>query len=99
MIAILIAITNTIDAIPIIITLYIYKLLYIMLLSTLYLYVYHTIDVILNCTNILYYTALGTDVASSEFYVDGKYDLNFKSRTADTKEPMLTGNMYVYVWL
>lgn len=34
---------------------------------------------------------LGMDVASSEFYVDGKYDLFKKSRTASTKEPMLTG--------
>jgi enolase len=31
------------------------------------------------------------DVASSEFYVDGKYDLYKKSRTASTVEPMLTG--------
>jgi enolase len=34
---------------------------------------------------------LGMDVASSEFYVDGKYDLFKKSRTAATKEPMLSG--------
>ena len=34
---------------------------------------------------------LGMDVASSEFYVDGKYDLAKKSRTAATTEPMLTG--------
>jgi len=34
---------------------------------------------------------LGMDVASSEFYVDGKYDLFKKSRTASTKEPMLSG--------
>jgi len=34
---------------------------------------------------------LGMDVASSEFYVDGKYDLYKKSRTASTVEPMLTG--------
>ena len=31
------------------------------------------------------------DVASSEFHVKGKYDLSFKSRTPDTKDPMLTG--------
>lgn len=34
---------------------------------------------------------LGMDVASSEFYVDGKYDLAKKSRTASSNEPMLTG--------
>mmetsp|Transcript_16042 Transcript_16042/g.21906 ORF Transcript_16042/g.21906 Transcript_16042/m.21906 type:complete len:214 (+) Transcript_16042:5467-6108(+) len=34
---------------------------------------------------------LGMDVASSEFYVDGKYDLAKKSRTATSNEPMLTG--------
>jgi len=33
---------------------------------------------------------LGMDVASSEFYVDGKYDLAKKSRTAATKDPMLS---------
>ena len=34
---------------------------------------------------------LGMDVASSEFYVDGKYDLAKKSRKSDSTEPMLTG--------
>ncbi len=34
---------------------------------------------------------LGMDVASSEFYVDGKYDLAKKSRTAGSTEPTLTG--------
>lgn len=34
---------------------------------------------------------LGMDVASSEFYVDGKYDLAKKSRTATSNEPTLTG--------
>lgn len=34
---------------------------------------------------------LGMDVASSEFYVDGKYDLFSKTRTASSKEPMMTG--------
>lgn len=34
---------------------------------------------------------LGMDVASSEFHVDGKYDLAKKSRTADSNEPMLSG--------
>jgi enolase len=34
---------------------------------------------------------LGMDVASSEFHVDGKYDLAFKARTAESTEPMLTG--------
>jgi len=34
---------------------------------------------------------LGMDVASSEFYVDGKYDLAKKSRTTTSNEPMLTG--------
>lgn len=34
---------------------------------------------------------LGMDVASSEFHIDGKYDLIKKSRTASSKEPMLTG--------
>lgn len=34
---------------------------------------------------------LGMDVASSEFYVDGKYDLAKKSRTAGSNEPTLTG--------
>ena len=34
---------------------------------------------------------LGMDVASSEFYVDGKYDLAKKSRKAGSDEPMLTG--------
>lgn len=34
---------------------------------------------------------LGMDVASSEFYVDGKYDLAKKSRTATSSEPMLSG--------
>jgi enolase len=34
---------------------------------------------------------LGMDVASSEFYVDGKYDLAKKSRKADSTEPMLSG--------
>jgi enolase len=33
---------------------------------------------------------LGMDVASSEFFVDGKYDLAKKSRTADSNEPMLS---------
>ncbi|KAJ1423717.1 enolase [Ochromonadaceae sp. CCMP2298] len=33
---------------------------------------------------------LGMDVASSEFYVDGKYDLAKKTRTATSNEPMLT---------
>jgi enolase len=33
---------------------------------------------------------LGMDVASSEFCVDGKYDLAKKSRTATSNEPMLT---------
>jgi len=33
---------------------------------------------------------LGMDVASSEFHVDGKYDLAKKSRTATSNEPMLT---------
>lgn len=33
---------------------------------------------------------LGMDVASSEFHVDGKYDLQKKTRTAATKEPMLS---------
>ena len=31
------------------------------------------------------------DVASSEFHKDGKYDLDFKTRTTQTKEPMLSG--------
>lgn len=31
------------------------------------------------------------DVASSEFYVDGKYDLAKKSRKAGSTEPLLTG--------
>ena len=35
---------------------------------------------------------LGMDVASSEFYVDGKYDLASKSRTPESTEPMLTGS-------
>ncbi len=35
---------------------------------------------------------LGMDVASSEFYVDGKYDLASKSRTKDSNEPMLSGS-------
>ncbi len=34
---------------------------------------------------------LGMDVASSEFYVDGKYDLAKKSRKEGSNEPMLTG--------
>jgi enolase len=34
---------------------------------------------------------LGMDVASSEFYVDGKYDLDKKVRTAGSQEKMLTG--------
>lgn len=34
---------------------------------------------------------LGMDVAASEFYVDGKYDLAKKSRKADSSEPMLSG--------
>lgn len=34
---------------------------------------------------------LGMDVASTEFYVDGKYDLAKKSRKAGSNEPMLTG--------
>lgn len=34
---------------------------------------------------------LGMDVASSEFYVNGKYDLAKKSRTPTSKEPMLSG--------
>lgn len=34
---------------------------------------------------------LGMDVASSEFYVDGKYDLDKKIRTAGSQEKMLTG--------
>lgn len=34
---------------------------------------------------------LGMDVASSEFYVNGKYDLFKKSRKAGSEEPMLTG--------
>lgn len=34
---------------------------------------------------------LGMDVASSEFYIDGKYDLAKKSRTATSNEPTLTG--------
>merc|ERR1712196_363391 len=34
---------------------------------------------------------LGMDVASSEFCVDGKYDLDSKVRTADSSEPMLSG--------
>ena len=34
---------------------------------------------------------LGMDVASSEFYVDGKYDLFKKSRKAGSDEPMLSG--------
>jgi len=34
---------------------------------------------------------LGMDVASSEFYHEGKYDLFKKSRTATTKEPTLSG--------
>lgn len=34
---------------------------------------------------------LGMDVASSEFYKDGKYDLAAKSRTPTTTEPMLSG--------
>ncbi|RYG68398.1 phosphopyruvate hydratase, partial [archaeon] len=34
---------------------------------------------------------LGMDVASSEFYVDGKYDLDKKIRTADSKTEMLNG--------
>lgn len=34
---------------------------------------------------------LGMDVASSEFFVDGKYDLAKKSRKAGSDEPMLTG--------
>lgn len=34
---------------------------------------------------------LGMDVASSEFYSEGKYDLFSKSRTASTKEPTLSG--------
>lgn len=33
---------------------------------------------------------LGMDVASSEFHVDGKYDLAKKSRTATSNEPMLS---------
>jgi enolase len=33
---------------------------------------------------------LGMDVASSEFHVDGKYDLQKKTRNASTKEPMLS---------
>ena len=35
---------------------------------------------------------LGMDVASSEFLVNGKYDLAKKSRTADSTEPMLSGS-------
>lgn len=34
---------------------------------------------------------LGMDVASSEFFVDGKYDLDKKVRTADSKTELLTG--------
>ncbi len=34
---------------------------------------------------------LGMDVASSEFFVDGFYDLDKKTRTADTAAAMLTG--------
>lgn len=34
---------------------------------------------------------LGMDVASSEFYVNGKYDLDKKFRTPELKTPMLTG--------
>mmetsp|Transcript_21257 Transcript_21257/g.23084 ORF Transcript_21257/g.23084 Transcript_21257/m.23084 type:complete len:474 (+) Transcript_21257:79-1500(+) len=34
---------------------------------------------------------LGMDVASSEFYVDGKYDLDKKFRTPELKTPLLTG--------
>jgi len=34
---------------------------------------------------------LGMDVASSEFYVDGKYDLAKKTRKAGSSEPMLSG--------
>mmetsp|Transcript_10328 Transcript_10328/g.10396 ORF Transcript_10328/g.10396 Transcript_10328/m.10396 type:complete len:469 (-) Transcript_10328:83-1489(-) len=34
---------------------------------------------------------LGMDVASSEFYVDGKYDLAKKARKAGSDEPMLSG--------
>ncbi len=34
---------------------------------------------------------LGMDVASSEFFVDGKYDLAKKARKAGSKEPTLTG--------
>lgn len=34
---------------------------------------------------------LGMDVASSEFYKDGKYDLFAKTRTAGSTEPTLTG--------
>lgn len=34
---------------------------------------------------------LGMDVASSEFFVNGKYDLAKKSRSKDSKEPLLSG--------
>jgi len=34
---------------------------------------------------------LGMDVASTEFHVDGKYDLAKKTRKAGSNEPMLTG--------
>jgi len=34
---------------------------------------------------------LGMDVASSEFHTNGKYDLDFKTRTASSTEPMLSG--------
>jgi len=34
---------------------------------------------------------LGMDVASSEFYVDGKYDLSKKTRKAGSTDPLLTG--------
>lgn len=34
---------------------------------------------------------LGMDVASSEFFVDGKYDLAKKSRTESSSEPLLSG--------
>lgn len=34
---------------------------------------------------------LGMDVASSEFYNNGKYDLAKKSRTETSNEPMLSG--------
>ena len=34
---------------------------------------------------------LGMDVASSEFYVDGQYDLASKARASAATDPMLTG--------